>query len=105
MSVPGPSTQVRLYPQRASYDLRAAREIFRECPVAHVAFILPAEEGKRAETIMNLPLILVIMKNDAKDDESDEDENEVNDDDEEEFGGYAVYLHTSVITFYRILWS
>ncbi|WVO16491.1 hypothetical protein L204_104168 [Cryptococcus depauperatus] len=77
------SADIRLYKQRASYSIFAALHIFSESPVAHVAFIHPGDkpgEGqKREETLMNLPLIMVIVQ-DGEDDEDPE--------------SYAVYLHT-----------
>ncbi|ORX36936.1 hypothetical protein BD324DRAFT_681684 [Kockovaella imperatae] len=85
---PGPQTQIRLYRQRASYEVTAAREIFRSSPVAHVAFVHPGDdesrhEGKtkRAETVMNLPLITVIVPEDDEDESGD-------------FNGWNVYFHT-----------
>ena len=87
-------TQVRLYRQRASYEFSAAREIFRASPVAHVAFIHPgdpqseASSSKRAETVMNLPLITVIVPEDE-------------DDESEDPNGWSVYFHSSVFELPR----
>ncbi|WWC67882.1 uncharacterized protein I206_101799 [Kwoniella pini CBS 10737] len=80
-----PASDIRLYKNRASYALPAALSIFHENPVAHVAFIHPGDpiEGSsgngRGETIMNIPLITVIMF--TGEDEDDKDD-------------YSVYLHT-----------
>lgn len=81
-----PQSSIRLYTNRASYDLLAALEILRQAPVPHVAFLHPGDretddvKGKRREeTIMNLPLILVTLL----DGDDDMDEN-----------SYSVYLHT-----------
>ena len=84
-----PSSQVRLYRQRASYESSAAREIFRSQPVAHVAFVHPGDgnlvggpsKAARSETVMNLPLILVIVPDDE-------------DDDSDELERCSVYFHT-----------
>lgn len=81
-----PQSSIRLYTNRASYHLPAALEIFRQSPIAHVAFVHPGDrdidgdvKGKRREeTIMNNPLILVSML--EGDDEGDEE-------------SYSVYLH------------
>jgi hypothetical protein len=90
---PNPSTEVRLYKHRASYNLDAARQIFRDSPIAHVAFVQPRSvDGRVGETLMNIPLILVIMREDAR-----EDDDDINDDEEgggDELEGLAVYLHT-----------
>ncbi|WWC59321.1 uncharacterized protein I303_101873 [Kwoniella dejecticola CBS 10117] len=87
-----PASDVRLYKNRASYALPAALSIFHENPVAHIAFIHPgdgpsgsghgngtANTSGRGETIMNVPLITVVMC-------AGEDEDDIND--------YSVYLHT-----------
>lgn len=79
-----PSADIRLYKNRASYSLRAALDIFREGMVAHVAFVHPGdEEGdykqRRKETIMNIPLIAVMVC--EGEDEDDQD-------------SYVVYLHS-----------
>lgn len=79
-----PSADIRLYKNRASYSLRAALDIFREGMVAHVAFVHPGdEEGeskqRRKETIMNIPLITVMVC--KGEDEDDQD-------------SYVVYLHS-----------
>ncbi|WVW78543.1 hypothetical protein I302_100498 [Kwoniella bestiolae CBS 10118] len=79
---PGPSADIRLYKNRASYSLHAALEIFREVPVAHVAFVHPGDEG-RGETVMNIPLITVVVRDDEDGDEDDDEQ-----------GNYSVYLHT-----------
>ena len=81
-----PQSIIRLYTNRASYHLQAALEIFRQSPISHVAFIHPGDKeadakGKqREQTVMNLPLILVVVY-DGEGDEEDE-------------GSYSVYLHT-----------
>jgi hypothetical protein len=82
-----PQSSIRLYTNRASYHLPAALEIFRQSPIAHVAFVHPGDlDGqdvrgkKREETVMNVPLILVTVM-----DGEDEDE-----------ASYSVYLHTYV---------
>lgn len=79
-----PSADIRLYKDRASYSLRAALDIFREGKIAHVAFVHPGdEEGegtkRRKETIMNIPLITVLVR--EGEDEDDQD-------------SYVVYLHS-----------
>ncbi|KGB75214.1 hypothetical protein CNBG_1052 [Cryptococcus deuterogattii R265] len=79
-----PSANIRLYKDRASYSLRAALDIFREGKIAHVAFVHPGdEEGegtkRRKETIMNIPLITVLVC--EGEDEDDQD-------------SYVVYLHS-----------
>jgi len=78
------STDVRLYKNRATYQLPAALSILRDSPVIHVAFVAPAK-GDMGETIMNLPLIAAVMRDPAV------DEAEVDDDDVD---AWAVYLHT-----------
>jgi hypothetical protein len=84
-----PQSSIRLYTNRASYHLQAVLEIFRQSPISHVAFIHPGDSAeaevdikgkKREETVMNLPLILVVV-HDGEGDEEDE-------------GSYSVYLHT-----------
>ncbi|KAK6903810.1 hypothetical protein I203_107317 [Kwoniella mangroviensis CBS 8507] len=81
-SNPSPSADIRLYKNRASYSLQAALSIFREAPIAHIAFVHPGDPGDkgRGETLMNVPLITVIVL------EEDGDDNDHND--------YSVYLHT-----------
>ncbi|OXG74974.1 hypothetical protein C348_05781 [Cryptococcus neoformans Gb118] len=79
-----PSADIRLYKNRASYSLRAALDIFREGMVAHVAFVHPGDEEvdckqRRKETIMNIPLIAVMVC--EGEDEDDQD-------------SYVVYLHS-----------
>jgi hypothetical protein len=86
-----PQSSIRLYTNRASYHLPAALEIFRQSPISHVAFLHPGDidaadvKGKkREETVMNLPLILVVvMDGEEEDDES----------------SYSVYLHTYARSF------
>ena len=82
-----PQSTIRLYTNRASYHTQAALEIFRQSPISHVAFVHPGDtavadvKGKKREgTVMNLPLILVVVY-DGEGDEEDE-------------GSYSVYLHT-----------
>ncbi|WRT64834.1 uncharacterized protein IL334_001770 [Kwoniella shivajii] len=81
-----PSADIRLYKNRASYSLSAALHIFHEVPVAHVAFIHPGDAegstGGRKETIMNIPLITVIVCD--GDDEDDQD-------------SYAVHRHSGLV--------
>ena len=80
-SMTQPQSEIRLYKQRASYSLLAAAEIFRESPIAHVAFLHPGDgegRGKRGPTLFNMPMIMVMM---CEGDEEDQDD-------------YAVYLHT-----------
>ncbi|WWD21425.1 hypothetical protein CI109_105910 [Kwoniella shandongensis] len=77
-SQPQPSADIRLYNQRASYSLRAAIDIFQSSPIVHLAFVHPGD-GKRAETLMNMPLVAVVVCD--GEDENDKDH-------------YAVYLHT-----------
>ncbi|WWC86999.1 uncharacterized protein L201_001881 [Kwoniella dendrophila CBS 6074] len=80
-----PSSDIRLYKNRASYSIKSILDIFYENPVAHVAFIHPGdidnEGGGRKETIMNVPLITVIIPEDEYGDEDD-------------LQNYSVYLHT-----------
>lgn len=95
-----PASEIRLYRHRASYELDAARGIFQEAPVAHVAFVLPGDnaeidsiKGKgRAETVMNVPLITVIMRTSGDDEEDLGEEDAV--EEGEEFKGWGVYFHT-----------
>lgn len=81
-----PQSTIRLYTNRASYQVPAALEIFRQSPIAHVAFLHPGDRDsddvkgkKREETVMNVPLILVTLL-DGEDDLDEE--------------SYSVYLHT-----------
>ncbi|OCF41706.1 hypothetical protein I317_04512 [Kwoniella heveanensis CBS 569] len=100
------AADVRLYNNRASYSLQAALEIFRQSPVAHVAFVHPgdAETGeeedytttgtkdarvshervqgrRRGQTVMNVPMIVTVVY-----------EGEGEDEDAQE--SYTVYLHS-----------
>jgi hypothetical protein len=83
-----PQSSIRLYTNRASYHLPAALEIFRQSPISHVAFLHPGDtdaadiKGKRREeTVMNLPLILVVVMDGEEEDDG---------------SSYSVYLHTYV---------
>ena len=78
-------SDVRLYGNRASYDLPAALSILRENPVCHVAFVHPGDGDRREETVMNIPLITVAMPDpDVPEEEADEGEE----------SSWALYLHT-----------
>ena len=77
------ATDVRFYGNRASYDLTAALSIMNDSPIVHVAFVAPAKKGVR-ETVMNLPLIAVVMR----------DTDGLHEFGDDEVEGYAVYLHT-----------
>ena len=78
-------SDVRLYTNRASYDLSAALSILSELAVCHVAFVHPGDGKGRGETIMNIPLIAVAtLDPDVPEDEVDEGEE----------SSWAVYLHT-----------
>ena len=98
---PKPQSTVRMYASRASYHLTAAREILRLSPVASVAFVHPGDDpssghtspvngapgfrptkGQREETVMNEPLLAVVVPVD-EDDEPGED-----------YEGWNVYFHT-----------
>lgn len=107
-----PQADVRLYTPRASYSFSAAREVFKRSPVAHAAFVHPGDaaleasvdgdaaessangskpanraKGKRRKsTVMNEPLIVVIVPADAN-----EDEGEVDPDDLDQ---WVAYFHT-----------
>lgn len=77
-------TDVRLYGARASYQLPAALSILRDSPVIHVAFVHPGNGADREETIMNLPLLAIVIPD--IDVEGDYDESD------ERY--WAMYLHS-----------
>jgi hypothetical protein len=87
---PNPQSDVRLYGNRATYTFPAALSIIRESPICHVAFVHPGDtggQGKREETVMNLPLITVVLP------DPELDEADVEEDDETH---HVVYLHSCV---------
>lgn len=87
-SAPKPSSDIRLYGNRASYLFPAALGIVKESPVCHVAFVHPGDQakgGKREETVMNLPLITVVLPDPAVAEQDLEDDNEEH---------HVVYLHS-----------
>lgn len=77
-------SDVRLYGARASYQLPAALSILHDSPVIHVAFMHPGDGAGREETIMNLPLLAVVIPDVEVEVEYDEDDERY----------WAMYLHT-----------
>lgn len=96
-SMPKPQDTVRLYGNRAAYTFQAARSIIKESPVCHIAFVHPGDVdkgGKREETIMNVPMISVVLPDPDIEEEDVEEDNETH---------HVVYLH-SYVSFVLSFW-